>query len=321
MRIPRFFLSFICNNSLFNYSVLVYNLYLNGGDSVNDIWSTVRNMLWNLTHRLGIIDIIDILIVAVIIYELILLTRHTRGSALLKGLFLLFVIVVLSSILGLTSLNWLMMAVLQNGALVLVILFQPELRKMLERMGRSRIVTKSNKWSYDDDNEVIINEIIQTVVDLSQRRVGALIVFERKTGLQDVIETGTELNAKISAPLLENIFEPNTPLHDGAVVIRNEQIMAAACILPLAEASGVSRELGTRHRAAVGITENTDAVVIVVSEQTGIVSLAMDGTLKRPIKKDALREFLNGLYRSSVSGLASILRNFVRKGAVEKKHG
>ena len=138
-------------------------------------------MGWNLTHRLGIIDIIDILIVAVIVYELLLLTRHTRGSALLKGLFLLLVIVLVSNMLKLTSLNWLLMAVLQNGALVLVILFQPELRKMLERMGRSRIITKSNKWTLDDDNGLIINEIVQTVVDLSRRRVGALIVFERKT--------------------------------------------------------------------------------------------------------------------------------------------
>ena len=161
----------------------MYNYHQNGGDSVNDIWSTIRNMGWNLTHRLGIIDIIDILIVAVIVYELLLLTRHTRGSALLKGLFLLLVIVLVSNMLKLTSLNWLLMAVLQNGALVLVILFQPELRKMLERMGRSRIITKSNKWTLDDDNGLIINEIVQTVVDLSRRRVGALIVFERKTGL------------------------------------------------------------------------------------------------------------------------------------------
>ena len=286
---------------------------------MGDIWTTIRSMGWSLTHRLGVIDIIDILIVAVIIYELLLLTRHTRGSALLKGLFLLFVIVILSNILGLTSLNWILMSVLQNGALVLVILFQPELRKALERMGRSRLITKGNHRNEDEDTEIIIDEILQTVVDLSRRRVGALIVFERKTGLQDVIETGTQLNAEISAPLLENIFEPNTPLHDGAVVIRNEQIMAAACILPLAEASGVSRELGTRHRAAVGITENTDAAVIVVSEETGIVSLATDGSLKRPFTVDELRAFLNGLYRSNVSGLSSILRNFVRKGEVEKK--
>ena len=280
---------------------------------MNDIWSTVRNMTWNLTHRVGFIDIIDILIVAVIIYELLLLTRHTRGSALLKGLFLLLVIVIVSNLLRLTSLNWLLMNILQNGALVLVILFQPELRKMLERLGRSRVFTKNSHRHQQDDGKTIISEIIQTVVDLSSRRVGALIVFERQTGLQDVIETGTAMNAEISAPLLENIFEPNTPLHDGAVVIRNDQIMAAACILPLAEASGVSRGLGTRHRAAVGITENTDAAVIVVSEQTGIISLAMDGTLNRPCGIDQLREFLNGFYRSKVSGLASILRNYFRR--------
>ena len=287
---------------------------------MNDIWATIRNMVWNLTHRLGIIDIIDILIVAVIIYELLLLTRHTRGSALLKGLFLLFVIVILSNILGLTSLNWLLLAVLQNGALVLVILFQPELRKMLERMGRSRLITKSNRRNQEDDRETVTSEIIQTVVDLSRRRVGALIVFERKTGLQDVIETGTKLNAEISAPLLENIFEPNTPLHDGAVVIRDDQIMAAACILPLAEARGVSRELGTRHRAAVGITENTDAAVIVVSEETGIVSLATDGVLNRPFSIDELKNFLNDFYSVRVSGLSSFIRYFVKKDSEEKSH-
>ena len=259
---------------------------------MHDIWSTIRNMVWNMTHRLGVIDIIDILIVAVIIYELLLLTRHTRGSALLKGLFLLLVIVLASNLLGLTSLNWLLMAILQNGALVLVILFQPELRKMLERMGRSRIITKGSKWSTEDDNKPIIAEIVQTVVDLSRRRVGALIVLERKTGLQDVIETGTQLNAEISAPLLENIFEPNTPLHDGAVVIRNEQVMAAACILPLAEASGVSRELGTRHRAAVGITENTDAAVIVVSEETGGISVAVRGEFRLRLSAEELEGIL-----------------------------
>ena len=286
---------------------------------MQEFWTTVRNMGWNLTHRLGVIDVIDILIVAVIIYELLLLTRHTRGSALLKGLFILGVVVILSNLIGLTSLNWLILAVLQNGALVLVILFQPELRKALERMGRSRLFVKGNRRNDEETRDNVISEILQTTKDLSRRKVGALIVFERRTGLEDVIETGTRLNAEISAPLLENIFEPNTPLHDGAIVIRDDRVIAGACILPLAEASGVSRELGTRHRAAVGITENTDAAVIVVSEETGIVSLATDGSLKRPFTVDELRAFLNGLYRSNVSGLSSILRNFVRKGEVEKK--
>jgi diadenylate cyclase len=274
-------------------------------------------MLWNLTHRIGIIDIIDILIVAAIIYELLLLTRHTRGSALLKGLFLLLVIMVVSNLLGLKSLNWLLLAILQNGALVLVILFQPELRKALERMGRSRLLTKSNRRNVDEERDTVISEIVQTVVDLSRRRVGALLVFERQTGLEDVIETGTRLNAEVSAPLLENIFEPNTPLHDGAAVIRDDQVIAAACILPLAEASGVSRELGTRHRAAVGISENTDAAVVVISEETGIVSMARDGVLKRPLSTDELKAFLNDYYSITNSGLSSFLRKLFKRRAEE----
>ena len=284
---------------------------------MGDLWTTVRNMLWNLTHRIGIIDIIDILIVAAIIYELLLLTRHTRGSALLKGLFLLLVIMVVSNLLGLKSLNWLLLAILQNGALVLVILFQPELRKALERMGRSKLLTKSNRRNVDEERDTVISEIVQTVVDLSRRRVGALLVFERQTGLEDVIETGTRLNAEVSAPLLENIFEPNTPLHDGAAVIRDDQVIAAACILPLAEASGVSRELGTRHRAAVGISENTDAAVVVISEETGIVSMARDGVLKRPLSTDERKAFLNDYYSITNSGISSCLRKLFKRRAEE----
>jgi len=270
-------------------------------------------MGWNLTHRLGVVDVFDILIVAIIIYELLLLTRHTRGSALLKGLFLLLVIAVLSNLLGLVSVNWLLTAILQNGAIVLVILFQPELRKALERMGRSKVINKGKKRDLDDEQEVIISEIIQTINDLSRRRVGALIVFEQKTGLQDIIETGTKLDADISAPLLENIFEPNTPLHDGAVVIRDNQIMAAACILPLAEASGVSRELGTRHRAGVGISENTDAIVLIVSEETGIASMAKDGQLTRPLTNDMLRDILNELFAGQAPWYSSFLQG-LKKG-------
>ena len=276
---------------------------------MNDIMGTLRNMMWNLTHRIRITDLIDIIIVAVIIYELLLLTRHTRGSALLKGLFLLLVIALMSSLLGLVSLNWLLTAILQNGEIVLVVLFQPELRKALERMGRTRVFRKNTKKGIDEEKDTIISEIIQTIMDLSKRRVGALIVFEQQTGLQDVIETGTRLNAEISAPLLENIFEPNTPLHDGAVVIRDNEIMAAACILPLAEASGVSRELGTRHRAAVGISENTDAIVLVVSEETGIVSLARDGALTRPLTVKALEEILNEVYTTPNSRVVTFFKN------------
>ena len=276
---------------------------------MNDVMGTIRNMVWNLTHRIRVVDVIDILIVAIIIYELLLLTRHTRGSALLKGLFLLLIIAFLRNLLGLVSLNCLLNAILQNGAIVLVVLFQPEFRKALERMGRSRVFQKSGHKPLNEERDLIISEIIQTIMDLSKRRVGALIVFEQQTGLEDVIETGTRLNAEISAPLLENIFEPNTPLHDGAVVIRDNEIMAAACILPLAEASGVSRELGTRHRAAVGISENTDAIVLVVSEETGIVSMARDGHLTRPLTVKNLEEVLGGIYTSRQSRVLSFFKN------------
>ena len=284
---------------------------------MNDIMGTIRNMIWNLTHRIRITDLIDILIVAVIIYELLLLTRHTRGSALLKGLFLLLIIAILSNLLGFVSLNWLISAILQNGAIVLVILFQPEFRKALERMGRSRVFKKGTRKGLDEERDLIISEIIQTIMDLSKRRVGALIVFEQQTGLQDVVETGTRLNAEISAPLLENIFEPNTPLHDGAVVIRDREIMAAACILPLAEASGVSRELGTRHRAALGISENTDAIVLIVSEETGIVSLARDGVLTRPLTVKALEELLNEVYTVRKSRVIRFLKTLKQEAGGE----
>ena len=281
---------------------------------MTDIMATIRNMIWNLTHRIRIIDVLDILIVAVIVYELLLLTRHTRGSALLKGLFLLLIIALMSNLFGFISLNWLLRAILQNGAVVLVVLFQPEFRKALERMGRTRLFQKNGRKSMNEECDLIISEIIQSIMDLSKRRVGALIVFEQQTGLQDVIETGTRLNAEISAPLLENIFEPKTPLHDGAVVIRDSEIMAAACILPLAEASGVSRELGTRHRAAVGITENTDAIVLVVSEETGIVSMAKDGQLTRPLTVKTLEEVLNGIFTTKESKVFSFLQS-LKEGA------
>ncbi len=283
--------------------------------AVNDLVKSFNNMIWNLTHRIGIVDILDILIMAVIIYEILVLLRNTRSSALLKGLFLLVVIAVISSLAGLTSLNWLMSSLLNNGALVLLVLFQPEIRKALETMGRSNLVNRQrNSGTGDNERERIIAEIIQTAVDLSHRRVGALIAFERKTGLQDVIDTGTRVEAMISAPLLENIFEPNTPLHDGAVVIRGEKVQAAACILPLTEASGVSRELGTRHRAGIGLSENTDAVVLIVSEETGTISLARSGVLTRHLNETSLRAVLEEIYADHQFHFQHLLRSLKKNG-------
>ena len=277
---------------------------------MESFWQTIQLAWWNLTHRIGIADIADILIVAVIIYQIIMLTRQTRGSAVLKGLILLLITTVVSTLLGMTALNWLMMILINNGALVLIILFQPELRKALESLGRSRLLGRG-RATVMDEQERIIREIIQCATDLSRRRVGALIVFEGDTGLKDIIETGTELDAQISAPLLENIFEPNTPLHDGAVVIRDLRVVAAACILPLTESNMVSHELGTRHRASLGISETTDAVALIVSEETGIISVAREGRLSRHQDAESLRKVRSDLSARPATGFRALFR---RKG-------
>lgn len=272
---------------------------------MTSLWNTIQTTLWNVFHRPSLTDIVDILVVAVIIYELLMLTRQTRGSAVLKGLVLLLLATWCSQLLGLTALNWMLMSVINNGALVLVILFQPELRKALEQIGRGALI--EHRDDDGDDRQRIVDEIIQCMLDLSRRRVGALIVFEQKTGLKDVSETGTAVDARISAPLLENIFEPNTPLHDGAVVIRGTRVMAAACILTLTEGRGVSRDLGTRHRAALGISETTDATVLIVSEETGIISMAKGGKLTRHLDANSLRDILEGMYTQPKHDLRSML--------------
>ena len=283
---------------------------------MSSLWETVQTMVWNVFHRPGLSDIFDILLVAIVIYELILLTRQTRGSAVLKGLVLLLLIVGVSDLLGLTALNWMLMTIVNNGVVVLVILFQPELRKALEQMGRSMMMRDKKRSDDSDENGRIITEIIQCLANLSRRRVGALIVFEQKTGLQDVIETGISIDSQISSALLENIFEPNTPLHDGAVVIRGSRVMAAACILTLTEGQGISHELGTRHRAAIGVSETTDAVVLIVSEETGIISMAKGGRLTRHLDPKSLREILEGMYDQPRSGLLALLtRKKTKEGA------
>ena len=284
---------------------------------MSSLWNTIQIMLWNMFNRPGISDIIDILFVAFILYKLLMLTRETRASAVLKGLVLLLAATWVSDLAGMKALNWLLMSVLQNGALVIVILFQPELRKALEMVGRSAKIEHHNTDDELERNRVI-DEIIQCMTDLSRRRVGALVVFEQKTGLKDVIETGTAIDAVISAPLLENIFEPNTPLHDGAVVVRGTRVVAGACILTLTEGSSVSRELGTRHRAAIGVSETTDATVLIVSEETGIISMARGGKLTRYLDAKALREILEGMYASPTNGLREALRRVRKEKEVGK---
>ncbi len=277
------------------------------------LWDTLEVYLWNVLHRPGLADIADILVVAAIIYKLLMLTRDTRGSAVLKGLVLLFVLVGISNLVGLTALNWLLTAVLNNGPVVLVILFQPEIRKALEEMGRGARIDLRRDDSHTDADK-LVEQIIRSLLNLSRRRVGALIVFEGKTGLQDIIENGIPLDSQISAGLLENIFEPNTPLHDGAVVIRGKRIMSAASFLTLTDAS-ISHDLGTRHRAALGVSETTDATALIVSEETGIISMARGGKLVRHLDQKALRSILEGMYKPQRKGISKLFDRKRKEGA------
>lgn len=276
------------------------------------LWTQIKTVLWNVFNRPTVTDIIDIFIVAFLLYELLMLTKETRASAVLKGLAMLILASWVSDLLGLTALNWVLLNVVNNGAVVLVILFQPELRKALEQIGRGAIRDSSRMTDLEESGH-IVREITSCLLNLSRRRVGALIVIEQRIGLKDIIETGTALNSQISAALLENIFEPNTPLHDGAVVIRGGRIMAAACILTLSEGKGISRELGTRHRAALGITETTDAVTLIVSEETGIISMARNGRLTRHLDRAALEEVLTSLYHQKETGLWFTLKEKTKK--------
>ena len=282
------------------------------------LWAQIQTVLWNVFNRPTIADVLDILIVAFLLYELLMLTKETRASAVLKGLVTLVVASWVSDLLGLTALNWVLLNVVNNGAVVLVILFQPELRKALEQLGRGAIHKTAVSADLEESGH-IVNEITSCLLTLSRRRVGALIVIEQRIGLKDVIETGTSLNSQISAALLENIFEPNTPLHDGAVVIRGPRIMAAACILSLSEGKGISRELGTRHRAALGVTETTDAISLIVSEETGTISVARNGRLTRHLDRAALEELLLSIYHQKETGLWSTLMEKTkrRKGGAE----
>lgn len=289
-----------------------------GLEHMQTLWMQIKNVMWNVFNRPSITDIVDILIVAFLLYQLLMLTRETRASAVLKGLVTLVLASWVSDLLGLTALNWILLNIVNNGAVVLVILFQPELRKALEQIGRGAIRDTSH-MSDQEESEHIVKEITSCLISLSRRRVGALIVFEQRIGLKDVIETGTRLDSAISGALLENIFEPNTPLHDGAVVIRANKIMAAACFLTLSEGKSISRELGTRHRAALGVTETTDAVTLIVSEETGIISMAKGGRLTRHLDRTGLEQVLFSMYRQKENSLWTTLleRTRWRKGGAE----
>ncbi len=239
----------------------------------------------------GITDLIDILIVAYIAYKAIKLVRETRAGQLVKGVAVLVALLPLSQWLRLNTINYILRNTLQVGLVALLVIFQPELRRALEKVGRSNFGKILNSSNSDIDN--MIDEIAEAADFMSKEKIGALMVFERDTKLGEVLNSGTELSAKVSSSLLINIFIPNTPLHDGAVVISEGVIKSAACILPLTQNDTLSRELGTRHRAALGVTENSDCVVVVVSEETGKISFAENGDMTRNLSVTSLKNMLS----------------------------
>ncbi len=256
---------------------------------VKTITSGFAQFRWN--------DVLDIAIITFLLYRLILLTKETRAYQVLKGVAALFLLAVASDAMQLTTVSWMLSSVLVSGIVVIVVLFQPELRRAFERVGRGKLILSDGIKGFTDAEAAhTIREMQLAITSLAKRRVGALIVIEQRTGLADIVRTGTRIDGIISAPLLENIFEPNTPLHDGAVIISGGLIEAAACFLPLAEDIAVARELGTRHRAALGISSVSDSITIIVSEETGVISCARDGKLMRYIDEKALNNLLSSIF-------------------------
>lgn len=264
---------------------------------------------WNIIRSL-----IDIAIVAYVFYRILRLISGTRAEQLLKGLVLLLVFSVATSYLKLTVVNWILEKLWIVFAITLPIVFQPELRRILEQLGRGQFFQTRKKAGMSMlDSERIIREIGDAAAVLARNRVGALIILSGETGLGEYQESGTELDALVSAGLLVNIFVPNSPLHDGAVVISEGRIKNAACFLPLSDNPFLEQELGTRHRAAIGISEVSDAIAIVVSEETGAISVASEGKLQRYLDERSLREILTAMLGETPDWWNSLKRRWYRE--------
>jgi diadenylate cyclase len=261
--------------------------------------------------------IVDILVVWYVIYKLIMMIRGTKAVQLLKGIILIILVRIVSNFLGLTTLQWLMDQAIIWGFLAIIIIFQPELRRALEQIGRGKLFSRSSV-NEDEEQVKMVEAIIKATEYMAKRRIGALISVERETGMGDYIETGIILNARVSSELLINIFIPNTPLHDGAVIIQKNHVAAAACYLPLSESPFISKELGTRHRAALGISEVTDSVTVVVSEETGSVSITKNGELHRDLTPEQFRELLTKELVPATKTKATSSSRWQWRG---KKHG
>ncbi len=271
--------------------------------------------LLNQISLIKITDLIDIFIVTFILYKALKFIRDTRTVHLLKGVIVLIVAMQVSQFAKLHTVNYLLSNALQLGMIAIIIVFQPELRRALEQLGRT---TMGQWFSFEDrtddiEKEKIIKEVKESCISMSKSHIGALIVMEREIKIGDIVGTGITVNADVSAELLTNIFVPKTPLHDGAVIIRNNKIEAASCFLPLSQNPNVSKELGTRHRAGLGMSEESDAVVVIVSEETGNISIACGGELYMKLTPEALEGRLEKLFDLKRKDKKSKKNPFVRK--------
>lgn len=245
----------------------------------------------NTVKNISLISILDILVVSYMFYKGYMLIKETRAEQLLKGILFILILIPISYLLNLTMVYTILSKTITIGVLSIIIIFQPEIRRALEHLGRTAF---NDRHILEDEQvmEKVITEIVNAVENLAESKTGALIAIEQTTGLGDFISSGTQIDARISAALLENIFVVNTPLHDGATIIRNNRIEASGCVLPLTANTDINKKLGTRHRAAIGLSEISDALIVVVSEETGTISLAVNGRLTRNYDKDKLKDIL-----------------------------
>ena len=254
-----------------------------------------KNFIENIISSIAITDILDIAIVTFIVYKIIGFIRETRAEQLAKGLLFLVAVMLLSKSMHLYTLHWMLSSIMTVGLIAVVVIFQPELRRALEHLGRSKITSVLSEVDKEEAKHMI-NQMVEAVSSMSASRTGALIVIEQEISLNDIVETGTVIDAAVSEQMLGNIFYEGAPLHDGALIIRGDRLYAAGCVLPLTQNKALNKELGTRHRAGIGITENSDALVIIVSEETGIISVAQNGKLTRFLDTKKIEKMLLGIY-------------------------
>lgn len=277
----------------------------------------MNQQILSLFSGFGISDLLDIILIIFVIYTIVTYARSTRAASLVKGIFFLVLAYILSGpgFAKFYAFNWVLKQLLNIGLISIVVIFQPELRRALEYIGRGGIMKGQVSMSRARITE-FVEQIVSSIGYFAARKEGALIVFERETALSDIAETGTMIDAKISAELIDNIFYKGAPLHDGAAIVRGDRILSAGCVLPLTENTNLSKDLGTRHRAGIGMSENSDALVLIVSEETGIISMAMDGKLSRfldlkTVEKTLLTYYIDreDIKNARFAGLAGIWRN------------